>query len=267
MPKIEEWALKQLERTLSPSKRLISLTWDHNHLLEAVYYSRRTPNTELQRTLRNFIECHLQGPDTISFFGGLGSFFGSSRQEGSADRDRNTLIPMYKVLELKEIDSSLFGYVFCSVLKKGYTSSAWTYLTRDDRAKLLAAQVYLTPLPFQLEWIDKPSLLYSTLASNKKPACFSQCASNFSRVIFPRIFTPAYDKEIKSNEPLTAISALCKLPCHRSKISDSLKSSSSQQQGEWTCKDVCGSLLLDVLDTQIDYLFTELSDRFHDRID
>lgn len=248
MPKIEEWATQQLKTVLSFSWRLIQSEWKPTHIVQAVDHAHRTSDVELIRTLRTLIGYYLDVSN-------------GAPQKARDSMYENTIVPLYKNLELKRIDPVLFGNIFCIVLSQGHTSQAWTYLTRDDRAKLLAAQAYLTPLPLSLGWVYAPSELVSAVDQSKYPPCFDGCADRFAQVIFERTFTAAYRMQISKKVPLKGVSALCKLPSRRREISQMLETL------VWTCEDVCGSLILDALDAKIDSIFEELSGSYHDRID
>ncbi|KAG9121898.1 hypothetical protein FRC07_001959, partial [Ceratobasidium sp. 392] len=170
MPKIEKWALQQFRRVLASPKRLTELTWDHNELLDALAQVKVFNDPEMEHEVRNLIGCHLQVPQARGAFDFW--FAALAKNRAPSPPLNGTLVSLYKNCALKTVDPALFGFVFCSILSEGYTSSIWADLTLEDRSKLLAAQVYLTPLPFSqihLNWAAKHVEVSSAIPQEDHP--------------------------------------------------------------------------------------------------
>ncbi|KAG8736165.1 hypothetical protein FRC10_009637 [Ceratobasidium sp. 414] len=256
MLEIEKWALNQFRRVLASPIRMAELPWVHGELLDALAYTKLLDDPEMVLEVRNFIGCHLQMPRARS-----SRSWGLFSKQATASAI-NTLKCLYKDDTLKTIDPALFGLVFCSVLSEGHTSSLWTALTLEDRSKLLAAQVYLTPLPLakvHLSWIKNPAEVPSALKKEDCATCFQKCSDQFVATTFPYIFDAAYVERLQANTPLTGILALRELPKRRRDLSQLF-------QTPWGCEKDCGGHLLRALDCKIDSVFTELCHSYHDKI-
>lgn len=243
MTEIETWALGQFKRVLHPHHRLSSWFWAHDTLLEALFYSQLTSDRELEHDVRNLVQCYLQIPSNTTL-----------------DPSRYISIgQLFKHPTLKKQDPALFGHIFCVLLSAGYQSPLWKdHLTRDDRSKLLAAQVYMTPLPKTLptDWIRDSSKIDSAIDAKAQPRCFYDCSRRF-RQTFESNFN--FRGELDRDSPLVGITALAGLAKRRELLVVDLKSSTS--------KCDCASQLLSIVDLKMDSLFTEIAEKYHDRID
>jgi hypothetical protein len=254
MSDFEGWALEQLKRVLSSSDSLADLSWNNEHLLDALFYAKRTSDLGLERSVRNLICSHLRDRSPTRYTPSAPSLVVTNR----------TLVQLYEHPELKNVDPILFGFIFCSILSAGHKSFIWGDLTLDDRTKLLVAQVYLTPLPpchFRLSWIETPSEISSDVKEEDRATCFSKCATRFENgAIFARTFDVSYVQGLHANGPLAGINALRTLPQRRREIARSFEHTS------WQCQKDCGDRILRALEKKIDSVFKELSDSYHDKI-
>jgi hypothetical protein len=264
MAKIEKWSLEQFKRVMSSPIRLSEFLWDQDHLLDALSYAKRITDSELERDMRALIGCQLQKvPRPRGSSWGFHMLSAQARVSSKANHTANALTQLYRKNNLKTLDSALFGFVFCSVLSEGHESPIWANLALDNRMKLLAAQVYLTPLPpshFRLAWVDNPSKISSDVKEEARPTCFATCVTHFTETIFPMGFDASYITDLRAATPLTGISALRTLPKRRRDIAQAFK------QGSWECQKDCGKRILYALDQKIDSVFSVLSDSYHDKV-
>ncbi|KAG8740558.1 hypothetical protein FRC12_015954 [Ceratobasidium sp. 428] len=262
MPATEKWALRQLWRVLASPTRLAELKWDPVELLDGLSHAKVLDDSEMEYEVRNLIGCHLQAPQTRSSprrRSTLVSLWGPNTHVAI----NSNMISLYKNHNLKVVDPALFGHVFCSVLSEGYKSSTWADLAVEDRSKLLAAQVYLTPLPLaslHLNWAKKPVEIFITIKPEARAACFSTCSDQFVDIIFPVVFDALYLERLQANTPLTGILALRELPKRRR---DLLQQINQNLSG---CGKDCGKLIIHALDHNIDLAFEELCRSYHDKI-
>ncbi|QRV90513.1 hypothetical protein RhiJN_18531 [Ceratobasidium sp. AG-Ba] len=253
MYEIEEWALAQFRKVLSSPEYLAGLSWGSAELLDALEYSKLlSDRSDTTRQIRGLIGCRLQKlvPEQAQGF-----LINLAAKE--------LLLDMYENSALKGSDPPLFGFVFCAVLSEGYRSFIWARLTVDKRAKLLAAQVYLTPLPLSelhLDWIQTPTNLADAVKEADRSRCFAACSEIFTQKIFPASFNKEYSSRLASDSPLVGISALRQLPYLRQATINLLR------QDPRVCKRGCGSSIRDSLDQHMEATFTVLSNKFHDKI-
>ncbi|KAF8599779.1 hypothetical protein BDV93DRAFT_560076 [Ceratobasidium sp. AG-I] len=243
MTDIEKWAHKQLTRVLLSSRYLSFMVWDHNSLLEALWYSKLTPDRELEHNVRNLIECY------VIF---------SPIELVNAWR-APSIAHLYKDPTLKQQDPALFGHIFCAVLSTGHRSSFWKdRLTRDDRSILFAAQAYLTPLPTTLpiDWITDVTKVTSTVDAAERSSCFHGCSQQFSRSFASHFNCRT---ELTRDSPLVGVTALSSLATRRQSVVESLKLLKPD------CK--CTSQLILALDVKMDALFAELAEKYHGCLD
>jgi hypothetical protein len=233
MASVEAWALDQLRRVIRSARHLAYLYWESNELLDALFYTKLTSDRELEHNVRNVIECYML-------------------------RSASVLVELYQHSSLKQQDPILLGYIFCVVLSAGHQSSLWQLFTRDARSKLLAAHVYLTPLPSTLptSWIRNTSEISAAVKTQARPSCFRECSKSFTEAL-GRIFSSTYCSELKKDSPLSGVKALCKLATHRQSLAESFKHTECQ----------CVNKLLSVVDLKMDSLFSELAEKYHDRLD
>ncbi|KAG8685267.1 hypothetical protein FRC08_013215 [Ceratobasidium sp. 394] len=244
MDSVETWALAQFKRVMRSSKQAIMQFWDHKDLLNALVYSKLTSDRELESNVRNLLQCHFL-------------FLSSVRDPlpTPGTYPINVLTRVYKDTLLKQQDPALFGHIFCVILSAGHQSLVWKALTRDDRSKLLAAQVYLTPLPPNLptSWIQHMPEIYGAVNHQSRQICFPNCSQSF----LIRFYQLVDHSDLAKDSPLAGITALSKLVTHRQSIAEEFK----------MARCTCASQLLAVVDLKMDELFTELTEMYHDHLD
>ncbi|QRV97389.1 The BTB (BR-C, ttk and bab)/POZ (Pox virus and Zinc finger) domain [Ceratobasidium sp. AG-Ba] len=247
MAVIESWALKQLKKLLRFSKKLSGLPWSNSDIFDSLAYSSLTFDQEFQHDLHNLICCSVYNCY-------LPCLDPSRKRSGRSLSTR--LGQLYNHPTLKQQDPALFGFVFCMVLSAGYQSSIWQGMTRDERAKLYAAQTQLTPLPSTLPigWVQNPSELSSSIPNESRPSCFSSCSQNFVQKVNQIIKRGEFVEEL----PLRGITAMCKLPTYRQQLAESPKPSNE-------C--VCTLKMLEKIDLKLDALFTELAEIHYNCLD
>jgi hypothetical protein len=241
MTSIEAWALDQFKRVMRSAEHLAALYWDGDELLDALRYTKLTSDRELENSLRNVIQRYV-----LLYL----------RYKGV--RRAGVLVNLYQHSSLKQEDPVLFGYIFCVVLSAGHQSSLWKLSTRDTRSKLLAAHVYLTPLPSTLPtgWIRDTFEISAAVEIQTRPSCFHECSQRFSDALHKTIDSK-YCAQLKKDSPLAGVTALCKLAVHRQSLAESFKHAECQ----------CVNKLLSVVDLKMGALFSELAEKYHDRLD
>ncbi|KAG8736166.1 hypothetical protein FRC10_009638 [Ceratobasidium sp. 414] len=243
MDSVETWALGQFKRVVQFLKSGTILFWEDADLFRALAYSKLTSDRELEHNVRNLAQFH------ISFLGSIPII------PNQTSYRIDTLTRVYKDALLKQQDPALFGHIFCVILSAGHQSSTWKALTRDDRSKLLAAQVYLTPLPPTLptSWIQSTSEISAAVGVQSRQSCFSKCSQQFLNRFSQLVNRSDFIKD----SPLTGVTALSKLATHRRSIAE----------GPRLAICTCYDQLLAVVDLKMDELFTELAEKYHDRLD
>ncbi|QRV97383.1 The BTB (BR-C, ttk and bab)/POZ (Pox virus and Zinc finger) domain [Ceratobasidium sp. AG-Ba] len=225
METVETWALGQFKRVMQSCARITPLFTSHADLLDALSYTKLTPDRDLEHDVRNMTQCYTH---TLK----------STTNSASS----NGLVLLYRDPLLKK--------------SEGYKSQLWQALTRDERAKLFAAQAYLTPLPSSLpiNWIQNTYEISNGVGA-QRPPCFRTCSNNFiSRAsqLFAR-------QEVLQDSPLAGVNAVARLPTQRQQ----LLAQNIDQGG--ICS--CNRQLLTAVDDKIDALFTDLATSYHDRLD
>ncbi|KAF8599780.1 hypothetical protein BDV93DRAFT_546720 [Ceratobasidium sp. AG-I] len=244
MTEIEAWAREQFAQVLHSSPSLSRQNWVPKTLLEALAYCKLTPDRELEHNVRNIAECYLKPPVVYS---------------GAPNTSNVWVTYLYKYPNLKRDDPALFGHIFSIVLSAGHQSPLWrSGLSREDRALLFTAQVYLTPLPASLptDWISDVSKILAAVDAQKRSPCFPSCSQRFQSP-FNSYFNCR--SSLTQNSPLTGVTALSNLPAYRQSLAENLKSFKLQ------CK--CMNQLISALDVKMDALFTDLAEKYHGCLD
>jgi hypothetical protein len=247
MTSIETWALGQFKRVMCSSALHIShWYWHNDELLGALLYVKLTSDRELEHHVRNMIQCYIQHRVSSPVL---------SEDEWKAVR----LVEFYQLPLLKQQDPALFGHIFCVVLSVvGHKTSLWKRFDRDTRYKLLAAHVYLTPLPSTLptSWIHNTSEISAAIEVPARPGCFNECSRRFNDAL-SKTFNSTYCSELKRDSPLSGVTALCKLATHRQSLSEEFRHTKCQ----------CANKMLSVIDLKMDALFSEIAEKYHDCLD
>ncbi|KAG8719208.1 hypothetical protein FRC09_011475 [Ceratobasidium sp. 395] len=254
MSSVEVWALDQIKLVMNSAERLSSTIQNNDSLLDILFYCKTTPNRELEENFRSLLQCYLQLPP------GRWGYLGNDTQ--TQTWGTITLAHLYQHPTLKQQDPALFGHVFCVVLSAGRQSIIWEALTRETRLKLLAAQVYLTPLPSTLpiSWISKPAEITLSLDAKTQPSCFYSCRGDFDSAIKDAFDSALYSK-LSADSPLAGVTSLSKLAVYRQMIAQRFKRSAAKH----TCK--CRAQLLSAFDAKMNTLFTELAEKYHEHWD
>ncbi|QRV97390.1 The BTB (BR-C, ttk and bab)/POZ (Pox virus and Zinc finger) domain [Ceratobasidium sp. AG-Ba] len=242
---IESWALDQLKKLLQFSRKLSELSWSYSDMIDTLTYSKLTCDHEIQQHLRSlvyrsvcklYILCStysdLKKPSTVYVI------------------SRFTQLFIHPTI--KQDDPALFGLVFCLALSAGHRSLIWQNMTRDERAKLYAAQVHLTPLPpkLPLVWLKNHVEPFYRSLMEECPECFMSCSEKFFKDANPVVNRA----DLTSDSPLMGIRALCKLPLQRQQL-ESLKTS-------YQC--ACPTKILEMAYLSLDKSFKELGEKYQD---
>ncbi|QRV97384.1 The BTB (BR-C, ttk and bab)/POZ (Pox virus and Zinc finger) domain [Ceratobasidium sp. AG-Ba] len=240
MEAIEKWALGQFKRVMQSSARITSSFSSHTDLLEALSYSKLTSDRDLEYDVRNMAQCYtcVLKPYLLNPFW------------------LSQIMVLYRNSQLKKEDPAVFGHLFCLVLSEGHTSSLWAAFNRDERAKLFAAQAYLTPLPSSLatSWIQNTNEISSGVDNTQRSSCFYSCAQSLTN----RANQLFKAHELTKDSPLAGVKALTMIPTQRQQLAEGAPK---------LAKCTCTRQLLTVIDAKIDKLFTELAASYHDRLD
>ncbi|KAG8740559.1 hypothetical protein FRC12_015955 [Ceratobasidium sp. 428] len=243
MDSVETWALGQFKGVMRSAKGISNSSPDYTDLFGALEYSKLTSDRELERDARNLAQCCISNINS------------ATRTLPPNPISCNALVRIYKDPLLKQKDPALFGHAFCVVLSAGHLSMIWKALTRDDRSKLLAAQVYLTPLPSTLPtgWIHNLSEISEAVNTQSRQNCFVNCSRSFINR-FAQIINGS---DLLKDSPLVGVTAVSKLATHRQSMAETFK----------VAKCGCASQLLAAIDLKMDTLLTELAEKYHDHID
>jgi hypothetical protein len=249
MDSVEAWALDQFKQVVGSAKRISQSVSSHKDLLDALLYCKNASDRELEHNVRNMLQCYLQISTQTRYDPSLQDTYKVV-----------SLAQLYQNRSLKQQDPALFGHIFCVVLSAGYQSFLWQMLTREARSKLLAAQVYLTPLPPTLPttWIHRISEIAAAIDAKTHPNCFHQCNRDFESTL-NRVFDSALYSGLTKDSPLAGVTSISKLATYRQLLAENLSLAVVK------CK--CRSQLLSVFDLKMNTLFTELAEKYHDRLD
>ncbi|KAG9093017.1 hypothetical protein FRC06_011710, partial [Ceratobasidium sp. 370] len=210
MDSVETWALGQFKRVTQSYTRATAPPLNPTNLFDALAYSKLTADRELESDIRNLARCYISSLSHVPL-----------PTPNTNQIKVSILTRVYEDAALKQQDPALFGYIFCVVLSAGHESPVWKALTRDDRSKLLAAQVYLTPLPCTLPigWIQNPSEIFAAVDVQSRQICFHNCSQIFIR----RFCQLANRPDFINDSPLVGVAALSKLATHRQSIAKEFK--------------------------------------------
>ncbi|CAE6520199.1 unnamed protein product [Rhizoctonia solani] len=160
---LENWAQLQILLVLESVNELARGRWDYDSLLGLVLYAYSTGNQYLISSTTTFIQYFV-------------STAVDGNRAGRAISSRLiTCLRLYKCAKIRDEAPALFGCLFVFILSLGHTSPAWTsYLTREDRATLYAAQAHLTVICEKLEntrWLttDQPEEYFKWICDRCKP--------------------------------------------------------------------------------------------------
>ncbi|CAE7126355.1 unnamed protein product [Rhizoctonia solani] len=202
MTKLAEWAMNALGTVFTKSANSFRRTpygWKYSTLLQLRDLTR---GTSLDSSVRAFIQYLIHK---------ITQDIRQNQDSGDYWSKVTDLIEIYRGLKNSDDDSALLGCVFLNILSLGHRSQVWSYLTRDDKAVLYAAQAQLTDLPQEftpgsLAWVAKPDPgLVQELCTG--------CRSSLS-TIWDKIFSGC-NEGLGSNIPLKDVLLLAEMPEYR----------------------------------------------------
>jgi hypothetical protein len=261
MMKLEKWAARALCAIIAgpqSTKVLAELTsknWDTATLLAFRAY---TKDTEADKPALTFIQ-YLISTSTKEIV-------------SKADHiDEPPCAGFYHNLKESNTDPALFGCVFLNVLSLGHRSSVWsTYLTRDDRAILYAAQAQLIDvseeLKIDLGWLSGPD---PTISRGLCGGCGVKIKTSWARSL------RQCSNALGSGLPLKDVSILAQIAINRygleilttqkspydcpkfEIVANNLRH--SFRGPEWTRTPCPMDPMLDLIDTHIQQVYTEVA--------
>ncbi|KAG8719207.1 hypothetical protein FRC09_011474 [Ceratobasidium sp. 395] len=237
---IEAWALAQLNRVLQSCNALADEIWTNtDDLLDALAYSKLLADRNTEHNVRSLIRCYIY------------HLIIDPESGDKYQNDPKHLAQFYKRPRLKEEDSALFGYVFCTVLKAHHTSAPWKHLSRDERSQLLAALVYLTPLPPTLptNWIYGTVEISKEINTQSREECFDDCAESFLDDFSNNVSC----SNLESGLLRVGLVELLDLADVRQVLAKKLRAAEC----------TCAKQLLEVVDLKINDLFAQMAEKYH----
>ncbi|KAG8715283.1 hypothetical protein FRC09_016753 [Ceratobasidium sp. 395] len=245
MADIEKWAVSQLKSLLETSTTRIATgakaEMEGRHPLVfhlALRYAIAKSDTSLIRSTRNLNQYYYILPPNESaanLFNFLGKF--------------------------QEVDSSLFGFLFITILNLGHKGWEQDCFTKDERTIFFAAHYHLTPLPeslgkdLTLPLVVKPSY---TKAGYLKEFGDEKCAGNCQQRLstaWKASFDSNYYQDVTSSEALKPITQLGRLPILRFEFANAIRANNA-------CKNGCSTKALAKLDVDTSTLFLRLADYY-----
>ncbi|EUC55473.1 hypothetical protein RSOL_116550 [Rhizoctonia solani AG-3 Rhs1AP] len=211
-------------------------------LLDALFYAESVSDSSLQYDVRNVLQHHCVDPEYLPV---------------------DTLVNLFKVPDLQEIDSAMFGFLFIVLLDQGNQVWKQDIFTRMDRMAFFSAQSYLTPFPDSLKTFvavplfNKPisaksfATIFSDASTEK--SCVEECFTK-AFVYWEEQFDEAYYADMANKGTLAPIKALVTLPRRRLDLAEKLLASK--------CEHECYLKLLSQVDRDVQGLYARLADYY-----
>ncbi|QRV83196.1 hypothetical protein RhiJN_11212 [Ceratobasidium sp. AG-Ba] len=102
METVEAWALGQFKRVMQSCARITPLFASHADLLDALSYTKLTPDRDLEHDVRNMVQCYTH-----------------SLKSTTNSVSSNGIVLLYRDSLLKKQDPAVFGHMFCVLLSEG----------------------------------------------------------------------------------------------------------------------------------------------------
>jgi hypothetical protein len=247
MADIENWATDQLACLVRISvETIVSGAHDEEDatscLLSTLWYTKRVWGPRMQHNVRNLIQYYCTVP----------------LKQPIIDQ-----VTLFNHPALSSQDPPLFGLLFITLLSHG--NSVWTQevFDRQDRIAFFSAQSYLTPLPnslgenLTLPLLSKPRLTNrGDLEALVTLVCSDKCHERLTDA-WQDAFGSNYYTGVTSNRMLKPTSALATLPKLRHDFAKVVRLHSP-------CGNSCSSKTVDLLDHDLEQLFTRLAGYYRD---
>ncbi|CAE6484606.1 unnamed protein product [Rhizoctonia solani] len=168
------------------------------------------------------------------------------------------LVSYLRIPGLRDTDSSLFGFLFLTLLHRGNQVWIGDVFTQADRVAFFSAQSFLTPLPESLKASLITPLFTKPTSGNdfirvlfKDTRVADGCHEDFFHV-WEKEFPAAYYENVNSKEFSVSVQALTTLPLRRLNLGARLR------QPRHKCKP-CYRQILEQLDQDIQEVFARLA--------
>lgn len=249
-PNLEAWARGQLRKVAKTAyEELSRYSLRMEYRLRALLYAKKIQDDELVADIRNATQLH------FTWISKNSPIVLPNLNASALNAAREKLTWIFKYPNLQQIDPSLFGFAFCSLLGLGH--EVWMnapLLTREDRVMFLYGQVQLAPLPLSslgLEWLNTLNV-ENQRGEGTSIECCSEC--NFY-VIWEASFGDSYRQQLCADTPpLCGISQLAILPCQRLVFRGRLNEEDCSK-----CQDACRHRIIAFVDKCIQDTYTRLA--------